>query len=226
MKTEFSRRVIGEFTPKSSCSIVGTATALIGGAIIAGGVSSAISAKKAAKAQARGADQAIAEQRRQFDLNRADLAPGREAGTAALGRLGQLQSGDLSSFFTSPGFEFVREEGLRGIENRFSASSGTLSGNALRRLTEFNSGLASQEFGNFFNRDLALAGLGQNAVNTGVAAGTATSANISNALIGKGNARASGVLGVNSAIQGTLSNFLTAGRAGFFDPKPKVQIPT
>lgn len=196
---------------------MGIAAAIIGGAIIGG-----ISSSKAASKQARGADQAIVEQRRQFDLTRADLAPGREAGTAALGRLGQLQSGDLSSFFTSPGFEFVREEGLRGIENRFSASGGALSGNALRRLTEFNSGLASQEFGNFFNRDLALAGLGQGAVNTGVAAGAGTSANISNALIGKGNARASGVLGVNTALQGTLANFLTAKQAGLLDPKPQV----
>ncbi len=198
---------------------MGIGAAIIGGALIGG-----ISSRQASKAQQRGGDLAIAEQRRQFDLNRADLAPGREAGTAALGRLGQLQSGDLSDFFTSPGFEFVRDEGLRGIENRFSASGGALSGNALRRLTEFNTGLASQEFGNFFNRDLALAGIGQSAVNTGVAAGAGTSANISNALVGQGNARASGILGVNTALQGTLANFLTAKQAGLFDPKPKIPI--
>ena len=116
-----------------------------------------ISAQKAAKRQKKGVDQSIEEQRRQFDLNRADLAPFRETGVNALERLNTLAEGDTSGFFTSPGFEFVRDEGLRGIENRFSASGGALSGNALRRLTEFNSGLASQEFGNFFERNARLA---------------------------------------------------------------------
>lgn len=189
-------------------------TAIVGSTII--GAAASI---KSSKIQARSSDAAIAEQQRQFDLNREDLAPFRESGVNALGRLDQLSEGDFSDFFTSPGFEFVRDEGLRGIENRFSASGGTLSGNALRRLTEFNSGLASQEFGNFFERNARLAGLGGAATNVGVAAGTGISGNISNALINQGNARASGVLGVNQALQGGLANFLTAKRAGLFDPK-------
>ncbi len=190
---------------------ISTAAAIIGGAII-GGASSLIGAKK----QAKGFDRSIEESQRQFDLNRADLATGRRVGDNALNRLDRLGSGDSSDFFTSPGFEFRREEGLRGLENRFSASGGVLSGNALRRLTEFNSGLASQEYGNFFNRQLKVAGLGQNAINTGVNAGTQISGNISNALVGQGNARASGVAGINDSIQGGISNFFTAQRAGLF----------
>ena len=184
---------------------MGIETAIIGGAIIGAGASILGSNEQSAAA-----DRGIGEQRRQFDLNRSDLAPFRESGVNALGRLNQLAEGDTSGFFTSPGFEFVRDEGLRGIENRFSATGGTLSGNALRRLTEFNSGLASQEFGNFFERNARLAGLGGAATNAGVAAGTNISGNISNALIQQGNARASGVLGVNQAIQGGLSNALFA----------------
>ncbi len=195
------------------------ATAIIGGSIIG-----AVASDRASGAQQQGVDQSISEQRRQFDLNRQDLAPFRQGGVDALGRLDQLNQGDFSGFFTSPGFEFVREEGLRGIENRFSASGGALSGNALRRLTEFNSGLASQEFGNFFNRNLAQAGLGQTATQAGVQAGTGISGNISNALVQGGNARASGVLGVNQAIQGGLSNFFTAQRAGLFD-RPTITEP-
>ena len=198
----------------------GIATAIIGGAIIGG-----IASNRTAGAIEEGTEASVAEQRRQFDLNRSDLAPGREANVNALGRLEQLNQGDFSGFETSPGFEFRRDEGLRGIENRFSASGGSLSGNALRRLTEFNSGLASQEFGNFFNRQLAQAGLGQNAVNTGVAAGTQTAGNISNALVQGGNARASGIQGVNSALQGGISNFFTAKQAGLFTDPPRVISP-
>ena len=193
---------------------ISLAAAIIGSAVISG-ASSLIGSKKRAKGAQRGID----EQRRQDELNRADLEPGRRVGNEALERLGRLGSGDASDFFTSPGFEFRREEGLRGIENRFSASGGALSGNALRRLTEFNSGLASQEFGNFFNRQLNVAGLGQNAINTGVQAGTQTAANISNLQVGKGNARASGVAGINQAIQGGIGNFFTAQRAGLFKKK-------
>ena len=196
------------------------ATAIIGGAVIAG-VSSVIASGE----QQEGVDASIAESRRQFDLNRQDLAPFRETEVAALGRLNQLSEGDFSGFFTSPGFEFVREEGLRGIENRFSAQGGAQSGNALRRLAEFNTGLASQEFGNFFNRNLAQAGLGQAATTAGVQAGTNISGNIANALQRGGDVRASGILGVNDALQGTLGNLLFAGGAGVFDRKKLPPVP-
>lgn len=197
---------------------MGVGAAIIGGSIL-GGISSARAAKRAASAQQAGITQSIEEQRRQFDLNRADLAPFRQTGVEATERLRRLGAGDTSEFFTSPGFEFRREEGLRGIENRFSASGGALSGNALRRLTEFNQGLASQEFGNFFQRQAQLAGLGQGATQAGVAAGTNIAGNISNALVQGGNARASGIQGVNTAIQGTLGNLLFAKGAGLFKPQ-------
>jgi len=203
---------------------IGTAAAIIGGSLI-GGASSAIASSRAARAQEAGTSAAITEQRRQFDLNRADIAPFREASTGALGRLTDVSEGDLSGFFTSPGFEFVREEGLRGIENRFAARGGAQSGNALRRLAEFNTGLASQEFGNFFNRQLNLAGLGAGPVQTGIQAGTQISGNISNALQRGGDVRASGILGVNDAIQGTLGNLLFAQGSGAFNQRTRNPTP-
>ena len=203
---------------------ISLAAGLIGASLI-GGASALSASSRASKAQQQGVDQSIAEQRRQFDLNRSDLEPFRQGGINALGRLDQLNQGDFSGFETSPGFEFRRDEGLRGIENRFSASGGSLSGNALRRLTEFNSGLASQEFGNFFNRNLAQAGLGQTATQAGVAAGTQTAGNISNALVQGGNARASGIQGQNSALQGTLGNLLFAQGSGAFSGPPRVISP-
>ena len=78
-------------------------TAVVLGSAVIGAVGSSIAAGKQAKGVAAG----IGEQRRQFDLNRADLAPFRESGVSALGRLNQLAEGDTSGFFTSPGFELV-----------------------------------------------------------------------------------------------------------------------
>ncbi len=198
------------------------ATAIIGSAVIGGVVSS-----RASDVQQEGIGESIAEDRRQFDLNRADLAPFRKTEAAALGRLDQISEGDFSGFFTSPGFEFRREEGTRGIENRFSAKGGAQSGNALKRLIEFNQSIASDEFSGFFGRNLALAGLGGTGAT--VEAGTQVSRGISNALERRGDVRASGVLGVNDAIQGGLGNLLFAKGAGAFDqptPKPRRRIGT
>jgi hypothetical protein len=63
--------------------------AIIGGALISGGLSY-LGADKAAKASGKAADASIAEQRRQFDLVRADTAGQRAIGNAAVQRIAQL----------------------------------------------------------------------------------------------------------------------------------------
>lgn len=57
---------------------------------IAGGLLGSSGASKAAKAQAKATKAAIKEEARQFDLNRADLAPWRDTGSLAINRLGVL----------------------------------------------------------------------------------------------------------------------------------------
>ena len=84
---------------------VGIGTALLGSALI-GGVGSAISssaaasaqedaAKSAAKAQLKGLDAAVAEQRRQYDLTRSDAAPYRAVGTEAAYSLADMMGLNL-----------------------------------------------------------------------------------------------------------------------------------
>lgn len=189
---------------------MGIATA----AIVGGSLLGAAASKRAGDQAANASNAAVAEQRRQFDLTRRDLQPYMQSGTSALSRLNALMSGDMSGFETSPGYNFVRSEGLRDINNSFAARGGALSGNALRALAQFNSGLASNEFGNYFERNARLAGLGGSATNNAAAYGAQSASNIGNALIGGGNARASGVLGVNNAIQGGIGNYLYAKGAG------------
>lgn len=195
--------------------MTGVATAIIGSSLISGVVGSRAS-RRAASAQARGDAAGIAEQRRQYDLNRADLAPYREAGTGALGT---LSSAFGTGFTASPGYEFVRSEGQRDLGNTFAARGGAFSGNALRALGEFNTGLASQEYGNWWNRGAGLAGIGQTATNTGVMAGQASANNISNLLSQQGSARASGIMGQGNAWSGAANTGLNAwllNRGGYF----------
>lgn len=155
---------------------------------------------QAADAEQAGLQAAIDEQRRQYDQNRQDLMPWLTAGQGALNNLQ-----DPNAFTASPGYEWMRNEGQRDIGNSFAARGGAASGNALRALSEFNTGLAAQDYNNWWNRQAGLAGVGQNAaVNLG-ATGTNTAANVGNYLTDQGASRASGVLGKYGAIAGGLT---------------------
>lgn len=181
---------------------MGIETAIIGGALIGG-----VASSRAAKQQQKGYDAATAEQARQYDQTREDFAPWRDTGRSALDRLGRASTGDFSDFTASPSYEFVRDEGQRNMGNSFAARGGAFSGNALRALTEFNQNLASTEYGNWWNRQAGLAGVGQSATQSTAQAGQNAANNIASNYIGAGNARASGVMGMNDAIQGGIGNW-------------------
>lgn len=142
--------------------------------------------------------------------------PGGTAGTATPGATasgatapGAPQPTGLDVFFASPDYEFRRGEGMRGIENSFAARGGAASGNALRALNEFNSNLASSEFGNFFNRQAALAGIGQAATSQGVGAASSTGKNVSSLLQDRGDSRASGIADMTNALTGGIGDLLS-----------------
>lgn len=195
----------------------GVATAIIGSAVV-GGVVASRSASQAAGASRSAARRATEAELYMYDQNRADLAPYREAGYGALDEVQNLFLGSpaerqeaMRNFRTSPGYQFTREQGIEGLTNRASAQGGQLSGNALRGITGFSSGLASGEFNSYVDRLFGIAGLGSGATTTGVQAGQQTASNLSNIYLNEGNARASSYLqggaGINNAIQGGLQNW-------------------
>jgi hypothetical protein len=130
-------------------------------------------------------------------------------------------AGNFSRFFTSPDYQFRRDEGIRGIEQGAAARGGALSGNALRAVAGFNSNLAAGEYGNYFDRLTQLAGMGTaatnnvgNAMNNNAAAQMGAQQQI-------GDARASGIMGgvnsianaVNAGTEAWMFNkYLNAGR--------------
>ena len=183
-----------------AAAIVGGVASVVGGAIASRG------AKSAANAQANASRDAMAVQERIYQQQREDAEPWRQAGMGALGRLNSASTGDMSNFFASPDYNFRRNEGQRDIGNSFAARGGAASGNALRALAEFNSSMASNEYGNWWNRQAGLAGVGQQA-NTQIGHAGQNYANQSgNALMQAGDARASGVAGSANAWGGALSN--------------------
>lgn len=187
------------------------ATAIVGGSII-GGLISAGGAERAGEASAASYDRATDESRRQYNQTREDWAPWMESGGNALNRLDRASTGDMSDFQTSPGYQFRLDEGTRNLENRFSVKGG--GGNAMRALNDYSQGMASNEFGNWWNRQAGMAGMGMNATGSMTAQNTQQSGMIGNYMTGAGNARASGIMGGanawNNALQAGIGNWMYA----------------
>lgn len=118
----------------------------------------------------------------------------------------QLAGPNYSAFYQSPDFQFRLSEGLGAVQNSAAAQGGLYSGNALRGISDYAQGTAAGEFGNYFNRQAALAGIGQTATTQAGNAALTTGANIGNLLMNQGNARASGIIGQGNAVAGGIND--------------------
>jgi hypothetical protein len=175
------------------------ALAVIGSSIIGGA-----SANKAANTQASAADRAAQLQQQQFDKNIELQAPWREAGVNALGK---LQSGDVMGQM-DPGYQFRLSEGMKALDRTAASRGGLLSGATLKGAQRYGQGLASQEYGNAYNRLAAMAGIGQTATGAMTGLGSQFASNQGENYMGAANARASGYMGGANAISGGLGQYM------------------
>ena len=72
----------------------------------------------------------------------------------------------MNIYFNDPGFRFRLEEGQKALERSAAARGGLVSGQTLQDVQQFGQRLASEEYGNAYNRALAAAGLGLGATST------------------------------------------------------------
>lgn len=173
-------------------------------------------AKKSAKAQRDAANQANQTISEQNALIRQDLSPYRDLGNAAADRLGKASTGDMSQFFASPDYMFRQQQGTKNIGNSFAARGGAFSGNALKALTEYNSGLAANEYGNWWQRQQGLVNTGNNAAAQTGTFGQNAANNMAVNTVGAGNAQASGILSSANAYAGALSTLGGGFASGAF----------
>ncbi len=178
----------------------------VAGAVVVGSVISSQGASDAADTAAQASGQAsaasIAEQRRQYDLSRADYQPFLTAGTGAVNRLaaGMAPGGEFSGSFDSagflanqdPGVGFRMSEGIKALDRSAASRGGLLSGATLKGVQRYGQDLASQEYQNAFNRYQtnranqlnplqSLAGQGQTTATALGQQGANTAGNIGNA---------------------------------------------
>jgi hypothetical protein len=117
----------------------------------------------------------------------------------------------FSGFQADPGYQFRLQQGNEALNNSMAARGGLLSGNALKAAMDYNSGQASQEYGNYWNRLSQTAGFGPGAINNQGQATQNAANNIGNGMMAGGNARASGYAArgqANSGMVNSLANTL------------------
>lgn len=162
--------------------------ALGGLGALAGGLGSFFGGKQQADAYGKAAQMAL-------DAS----APWRNAGASALPII-QREIGQ--GFQESPGYQYVLDQALRGANRGANAQGLYGSGARANALTRTAAGLASQEYGNWYNRLAALAGIGQTATQAALPA-------ITQGIQGQGSAAGAATAGAGQALQGFGNNLLT-----------------
>lgn len=218
------------------------AAAVIGGSTLVSGYMGSQASKKAGQLTADATRYATDVEKEMYDISREDLKPFRETGYMALQDIANLKPLFTSQFgpdqfsqYLDPSMDFRMKLGTQATERLGNVSGGAVSGNTLRALANYGQDLASTEYSNAFNRFQTnrgniynmlsnQAGIGQNAVNTGVGVNQATSQNIGTLAVGGAQAQGAGLVGAanawSNALQGP-SNFAqlyALGKAGFLKP--------
>ncbi len=183
----------------------------IGGSALLGAGASLIGAGE----QADAANNAAGLQHQQYEETRSDYAPWRDAGKLALNQQTNLlglngtepQTNAFTQFRSDPGYEFTRDEAIKGVDRSAAARGLLTSGATIKAIQDRASNLADQSYTNYFNRLGVVSGTGQTATAGTASAGSSAAANGGNAMIAAGNARASGYGGVASGINSGLNNY-------------------
>jgi hypothetical protein len=200
-----------------------TAAVIMGGSTLAAGYLGSQAAKSAANKQADAARYAAELQQEQFNLTNEQQKPYREAGYSALSDISGMKPYLTKQYtpedFTSgidPGYAFRLQQGREGTNRMANMAGGLISGNALKGQEDYSQGLASQEYGNAFNRFqtqrsniyntlASIANLGQTSLGQTTAAGTQAAGNIGTNIANAGAAQAGGIVGSANALGGGIA---------------------
>jgi hypothetical protein len=170
---------------------------------------------------------AINEMRQARDTARTDLSPWRTTGQNALLNVGNLSGANgadaaqqaMGGFQTSPGYQFQLQEGLNSIDAGAAARGMLASGQTQKAEMQYAQGLASQDFGNYYNRLLGISTQGLQAAGTQANASMNAGNNIAETQTSAGTALANiyGNMykGVGNGINSTANDLMYMyGRGG------------
>ncbi len=186
----------------------------LGGPLLGSTVYGSEVAKEAGEDQAAAAREAQDIQRQQFLETKEMLTPfisgsrgAYERQQALSGALGpEAQAAAYQEYQESPGVAFQREQGTKAATQAMAARGGLGGGSRLKAISEFNQGLALQDFTNQFNRLGAVTGVGLGAATSLGGFGAQSAAGQGQAIQQAAGFEAAGNLGRAQAIQGGISD--------------------
>jgi hypothetical protein len=128
---------------------------------------------------------------------------------------GQNALRDMTSgnFQADPGYQFRLNQGLSGINSSLAARGMANSGAALKALNQYNQNYASNEYGNWWNRQSGLAGMGFNAAQGLGGAARAYGNRMGDLQLGRANANAAAESAYQGRLSGIAGQFINAGAA-------------
>jgi hypothetical protein len=214
------------------------AAATIGSSLIG-----AYSANKAADAQSAAAQRDAEMRMAMFNKTNEQMQPYRTSGYEALDTIRQMQpylnkKYSAEDFQADPSYQFRLNQGNVATQNLGNQAGGVIGGNTLKAMMDYNSGAASTEFGNAFNRNQTektnifnrltnIAGLGAGVVNAGAAASNSAAEGIGQAYTNEGAANASRYIGASNAITGGANTYAKYNYlSSLLDPSGGAPTPT
>ena len=173
-------------------------------------------AERAANIQAGASDQAIAEQRRQFDTLIELMSPYVTSGNQAIGQQGaliglggqQAQQDAISQLEQSPMFTSLLRQGENAMLQNASATGGLRGGNTKSALMQFRPDLLAQVINDQYSKLGGLTQIGQASAAGQASAGMQNASNIGALLADRGAALAGGQLAKGSVARNTFGDVL------------------
>jgi len=179
-----------------------------------GGQQTAEAAKQAAELYSKQMADALQLQRDIYEQGVERQRPFLEQGTQAFNRLVGLQTGgpDAAQNFLQmdPGYGFRLGEGMKALERVQAARGGLLSGGAIKAGQRYAQDVASQEYGNAYNRLAGLANLGPQAAGVMSNLGQQYATSAGGAMQDAAAYQGAGTLGRTSAYMGAMQGGLNA----------------
>lgn len=209
-------------------------SAALAGGLVAGGIS-ALGANMAAKKQKKAGQQANALLQQGFTDASGYLAPYSKIGTDFTNTLVGSDFMDLAGdpgnsrllrqfnptveeLENTPGYKFLLDQGMKGVQNSFAAKGLGSSGAAMKGAADFATGLAMDKafmpsYTMFrdqqdaaYNKLMGGVGVGQGAANSLASLKMNTNTAMGNNLIGVGNAQAGAITGGANALASGVAN--------------------
>jgi hypothetical protein len=214
-----------------TAAMIGAGGALVGGLIASSG------ARSAASTQADAASRAGDIQKQQFDEQMRLQEPYRQAGLTGQNRLMDLlglgadktaadygkyaRDFSMADYQADPGYNFRLSEGMKQLAGGARARGGAVSGRTMMGAQDYAQGLASQEYGNAFNRYQtnranqlqplgSLMSSGQAAASNQAGAAGQYGSNAGNAMMAAGQAIGAGQLGAANTLASGLGTAASA----------------